>query len=204
MNLPAGALAGGVAGGAGDPPEVVPERRDVRRRALLRRFLVPAPLVTALAWVRFRAFVSPRAEVELTPHLALGRGTVVGSFSKLKATAGPLRIGARVEIATGAFVTSGAAGIEIADDVLIGPNVAIVGVNYRYDRLDVPIREQGTVSQGIRVGRGAWIGANATILDGAEIGDGAIVAPGSVVSGRVASGAVVQGNPARAVFVRRA
>lgn len=186
--------AGAGAGGAA---------RKASKRDLVRRFLVPRPLVTLVAWARWRAFVSPRAEVELTPHLALGRGTAIGSFSKLKATAGPLRLGARVDVATGAFITSGEGGIEIGDDCLVGPHVAIVGVNYRYDRLDLPIREQGTTSRGIRIGRNVWIGASASILDGARIGDGAIVAPGSVVSGSVPENAIVQGNPAKVVFTRR-
>jgi hypothetical protein len=37
-----------------------------------------------------------------------------------------------------------------------------------------------------------------------QIGDGAIVTPNSVVSGRVAENTVVQGNPARPIFTRRA
>jgi acetyltransferase-like isoleucine patch superfamily enzyme len=176
----------------------------MRAGTVLRRFLVPGFVVTLRAWLRFRCFVSPRAEVEITPHLKIGRGSVIGSFTKVKATDGPLAIGAHVEIATGCVLTSHTRGVEIGDDCLIGPNVSIIGNNYRYDRLDVPIRLQEKVSaKGIRVGRDVWIGAGCVLLDGADVGSGAILAPNSVVSGPVPEGAVVQGNPGKVIFTRR-
>jgi acetyltransferase-like isoleucine patch superfamily enzyme len=65
-------------------------------------------------------------------------------------------------------------------------------------------REQGTESKGpIRIGNNVWIGVGSVILDNAEIGDGVIVTPNSVVSGRIPANAIVQGNPAKTVFIRR-
>jgi acetyltransferase-like isoleucine patch superfamily enzyme len=172
--------------------------------ALLRRFLVPAPLVTAICWLRFRAFVSPRAEVELSPLLRLGAKTQIGSFTKIKATDGAVEIGARVDIATGCFVAAHTGGIQIGDDALIGPNVSLVGNTYRFDRLDVTLREQGKTSKGpIRIGRNVLLGAGCVVLDGVEIGDGAIVAPNSVVTTSLPGNVVAAGNPARPVFTRR-
>jgi acetyltransferase-like isoleucine patch superfamily enzyme len=178
--------------------------RPPRRRAsLLLRVLTPGFAVSGWAWLRFRACVSPRAEVEAGPLLTLGAGSRIGSFVKLKALDGPVRIGARVDVASGAFLSGGAGGVAIGDDCLIGPNAAVIGSNYRYDDLAVPIREQGTTSKGIRIGRDVWLGAGCCVLDGAEIGDGAIVTPCSVVSGKVPPGAVVAGNPAKVIFTRR-
>jgi acetyltransferase-like isoleucine patch superfamily enzyme len=176
----------------------------MRRGALLRRFLVPGFVVSIHAWLKFRCRVSPRAEVEITPHLRIGPGSAIGSFTKIKATDGPLTIGAHVEIATGCFITSHARGVEIGDDCLIGPNVSIVGNNYRYDRLDVPMRLQEKVSaKGIRVGRDVWIGAGCVLLDGSDIGEGSILAANSVVSGPIPERSIVQGNPGKVVFRRR-
>ena len=73
--------------------------------------------------------------------------------------------------------------VEIGDYCMISANTCIVGNNYEYNRLDIPIREQAKTSKGIRIGRDVWIGANCTILDGASIGDGCIIAPNSLVSG---------------------
>lgn len=172
--------------------------------ATLRRFAVPRFVATLYYLARYGALVSPRAEVEISRHLRFGRKSTVGSFTKIKATDGPLLIGARVDIATGCFIASHAHGIEIGDDSLIGPNVSIVGNVYRYDRLDMTFREQGKVSRkGIRIGRNVLIGAGACIVDGAEIGSGVIVAPNAVVASRVPDNAIVQGDPAKAVFHRR-
>ncbi len=68
---------------------------------IARRFLVPRFCVTAWCWWKFGAFVSPHAEVEMSPLLALGSKTQIASYTKLKASLGPLRIGERVDIAIG-------------------------------------------------------------------------------------------------------
>lgn len=171
---------------------------------LVRRFLTPGFVVTLRAYLKFHALVSPKAEVEITPHLVLGRGAVVSSFTKIKATDGPLRIGRNVEIAVGCLVSSHTAGVEIGDDCLIGPNVSIVGNNYRYDDLETPIRLQEKVSsRGIRVAANVWIGAGCCLLDGADVGSGSILTPNTVVSSRIPPNSIVQGNPAKVIFTRR-
>jgi carbonic anhydrase/acetyltransferase-like protein (isoleucine patch superfamily) len=176
----------------------------MRAGTVLRRFLVPGFVVSIQGWLRFRCLLSPRAEVEITPHLRIGKGSIVGSFSKVKASDGPLVIGSHVEIANGCVITSHTAGVAIGDDCLIGPNTSIIGNNYRYDRLDVPIRLQEKVSaKGIRVGRDVWIGAGCILLDGADVGDGSILSPGAVVSGAVPAHSIVQGNPGKVIFTRR-
>lgn len=175
----------------------------MRPSQIAARFGMPRSVVSLIYWLRWRARVSPRAEVELTSNITFGPGCVVSSFCKIKASEGPLSIGRDVEIATHCFVAAEAGGIEIGDDTMIGPFVTIVGNDYRYDRLDIPIRKQPKVSKGIRIGKGVWIGAGAVVLDGADIGDNAIVTPASVVSRRVPENAVVQGNPAVPIFTRR-
>lgn len=171
---------------------------------VVRRFLIPGFVTTLRAYLKYGCMVSPRAEVEITPHLEIGRKSIVSSFTKLKATDGPLEIGSNVEISNGCVITSHHAGTRIGDDCLIGPNVAIIGSNYRYDRLDVPIRLQEKVSpQGIRIGDNVWLGAGCVILDGADIGSGTIVTPNSVVSHPLPENCIAQGNPAKVIFTRR-
>lgn len=172
--------------------------------ALLRRFLLPPPAVSLLYFFRFGALVSPRAEIDYSPWVVLGRKTRIGSFSKIKASDGPLRIGARVDIATGCFITSHSQGIAIGDDTLIGPHVCIICSHYRFDRLDQTFREQGAASdKGVTIGCNVMIGAGACLLEGADIGDGVIVAPHSVVTSRIPANTIVKGDPARVVFQRR-
>lgn len=170
---------------------------------VFRRFLVPAWYVTLRCFFRFRAFASPRAEVEFSDQLRLGRGTVIGSFSKVKAEQGVLTTGRGVRIANGCFLDAHAGGLTIGDRALIGANCVISAVAYKFSAIGVPLDEQGQTSKGITIGSNVFIGSNSVILDGSQLGNDVIVSPGSVVSGRVPSGTVISGNPARVVFKRR-
>jgi len=120
----------------------------------------------------------------------------------MKTADGVVRTGRECGFATGCFVAPGSGGIEFGDHVVCGPNVAIIGVNYRYAALEVPFDQQGISSLGVRIGRNVWIGANSTILDGSVIGDNTIVVANSLVNRRFPPNVIVQGNPAKVVSRR--
>ncbi|HWM92291.1 MAG TPA: acyltransferase [Thermoanaerobaculia bacterium] len=148
--------------------------------------------------------ISPKAEVEITKNLSIGRESIISSFTKVKSSDGPLKIGRNVEISNGCVISSFTAGTFIGNDCLVGPNCSIIGNNYHYDRLDVPVRLQGKFSaKGIRIGDDVWLGSGCVILDGADIGSGSILTPNSVVSGRIPERSIVQGNPGKVIFTRR-
>lgn len=172
-------------------------------RKIFRRFLVPRRLASGYWYLRHGARVSPRAEVELSPDLTLGRGVVVGSFTKIKAADGSLVIGARTHIAVHVSISAGHGGVAIGEDCLIGPGVRILATGYDYTRMDVPMARQKGNSRGIRIGRDVWLGAGVVVLDGAVIGPHSVLTPNAVVRGDVPAGAVCEGNPARVVFQRR-
>ena len=169
---------------------------------ILRRFLVPSFVVTAVYLLKHKCKVSPKAEVELNALLKMGRGTVVSSFSKINAN-GPMNIGANVSIGSNCFLSSDAGGVNIGEYSMIGSNACIIGNNYLYDKLDTPICLQEKTSKGIDIGDNVWIGSGCMILDGARIGSGAIITPNSVVSAKIPENAIVQGNPAKVIFTRR-
>ena len=171
---------------------------------VVRRFLMPGFVVTLWGYLKYRCMISPKAEVEITSQLSIGPGSIISSFTKIKSADGPLKIGRNVEISNGCVISSFTAGTFIGDDCLVGPNCSIIGNNYHYDRLDVPIRLQGKFSsKGIRIGNNVWLGSGCVILDGADIGTGSILTPNSVVSGRIPENSIVQGNPGKVIFTRR-
>jgi acetyltransferase-like isoleucine patch superfamily enzyme len=151
---------------------------------------------------RHRAVVSRKAEVDLASSTSWGPGCVVSAFTKMKIS-GPFVMGRRVQIATGCSIGVGKAGLTVGDDVLVSPNCTIVTGHYRFERLGVPLTEQGTESRSVRIGHRVWIGANSVVLAGAEIGDDVIVSAGSVVTGKIPSNSIVLGNPAKVIFTRR-
>lgn len=169
---------------------------------IARRFLVPSVVVSLYAFLRWRSGISTRAEVELSSNLRLGRRNTVSSFTKIKVTDGPLVTGDDCGFGTCCFISAGAGGIVMGDHVICGPNVVVVASNYRYEKLGVPLDEQGQTSLGIRIGSNVWIGAGSVILDGAEIGDNSIVVAASLVNRRFPANAIIQGNPAKVIMQR--
>jgi acetyltransferase-like isoleucine patch superfamily enzyme len=98
-----------------------------------------------------------------------------------------VRVGDRVTIKCGVQLWD---GVEIEDDVFIGPNATFTNDPLPRSRAwrDAPVRTL--------VRKGASIGANATLLPGITIGREAVVGAGAVVTRDVPAGAIVQGNPA--------
>lgn len=175
----------------------------MQTRKTIQRFLIPSPVITVIYWFEFKCLISMRAEVELSPLLTIGKGTQIGSFCKVKATDGPLKIGSNVSIGANSFLSSGAAGVEIGDHSMFGPNVTVVGNSYRHDRLDIPMCMQEKTSEGIRIGKDVWLGAGSIIMDGVTVGEGAIVGAGSIVTKDVPEFHVVAGVPAKFLKDRR-
>jgi len=175
----------------------------MRVTKVARRFLVPSSIVSLIYGLKYGCLISHRAEVELTRNLTIGKRTQIGSFTKIKASDGKLDIGEDCFIGNNCFITADAGGVAIGAYSMISASVSIIGNNYRYDDVSIPVSKQEKTSKGIRIGEDVWIGASCVILDGADIGAHCIVAPGSVVSGVIPAKSVVQGNPAVAVFERR-
>lgn len=104
------------------------------------------------------------------------------------------------QVGAGAFI---AAGAVLGCDAVLGRGVIVntgavvdhdcqIGVN---SHIATGARLAGSVTVGAHV----LIGAGAVVRQGIAIGDGAIVGAGAVVIRDVAAGAVVVGNPARAI-----
>lgn len=176
---------------------------DIKHKMfLIKRFLIPAIFVNFYYFVKYSAKISPRAEVELSNNLKFGPGCTVSSFTKIKANQGPVVMGARCGFATGCFISSGEKGIKIGDDFMCGPNAVITASNYLYDRVDVPLEQQGHVSKGVRIGNNVWLGAGSVVLDGTVIGDNTIVVANSMLNRRYPANSILQGNPAKVILRR--
>lgn len=178
------------------------QKNKSKIKKLIRRFLVPQVVTCFYYLIKYRAKISFRAEVELSPNLVMGRGCTISSFSKFKASDGPLELGRRCGFATGCFISTGEKGIIIGDNLVCGPNVVITASNYIHDRLDVHIEDQGHTSKGVRIGNNVWIGANSVILDGSVLGDNTIVVANSMVNRRYPANAIIQGSPAKVILKR--
>lgn len=121
-------------------------------------------------------------------------GAVIGAGSSLGQgcfVAGGAVIGCRVRVQNNVSVY---AGVEIEDDVFVGP--CAVFTNVRNPRAEISRRDEYARTV---VRNGATIGANATLLPGVVLGAYAFVGAGAVVTRDVHPFELVVGTPARAI-----
>ncbi|MEX2785004.1 DapH/DapD/GlmU-related protein [Streptococcus sp. H49] len=84
-------------------------------------------------------------------------------------------------------------GITIEDNVMIGPEAALITANHDFQNLDV------LQFKPIHIKKGAWIGARSIILPGVTVGEGSVVASGAVVTKDVPAKTIVGGSPAKKI-----
>ena len=87
-------------------------------------------------------------------------------------------------------------GLEIGDDVMIGPNVSLITSGHP---VEPSRRRDGVIAKPIVIERNVWIGAGATIIGGVTIGENAVVAAAAVVTRNVPPNTLVGGNPAKII-----
>lgn len=87
-------------------------------------------------------------------------------------------------------------GIDIGDDVMIGPNVSLITSGHPIEPSE---RRAAVIAKPIVIERNVWIAAGVTIIGGVTVGENSVVAAGSIVTKSVPSNALVGGNPARVI-----
>ncbi|MES2661638.1 MAG: acyltransferase [Verrucomicrobiota bacterium] len=115
--------------------------------------------------------------------IRIGEGTHVQPGCHIHAHLTEIRIGEKVEIASGCGLFCYDHGIE--------PGIPI---------MDQPLKSKG----GIVIGDGAWLGYRVTVLQGVTIGAGAVIAAGSVVVRDIPDNAIAGGVPAKVIKYRTA
>jgi acetyltransferase-like isoleucine patch superfamily enzyme len=101
-----------------------------------------------------------------------------------------VRIGERVLIQTGVYVTAGSV---VEDDVFLGPGVLTTNDN------TMGRHPGGAPLQGPTFRRACRVGGGVVLVPGVEIGAEAFVAAGAVVTRDVGAREMVMGAPARVV-----
>lgn len=109
--------------------------------------------------------------------------------------------GADIRIGRNVFVNQNCTfydlgGLDIADDVMIGPNVSLITSGHP---LEPSRRRAGVTAKPIILEKNVWIAAGAIVIGGVTVGENSVVAAGAVVTKDVAPNTFVAGNPARVV-----
>jgi maltose O-acetyltransferase len=95
-------------------------------------------------------------------------------------------------------------GTTIGENVMMGPECHIYTINHIFKRIEIPMITQGlnTVDP-VYISDDVWIGARVIILPGVTVEKGAIIGAGAVVTKDVPEYAVVGGNPAKVIRLRK-
>ena len=147
--------------------------------------------------------ISKLASIEVSSRgtdTIVGELSVIDDFVKIKHVGGKgsIRIGKKSYINSGTVLYSGN-GIDIGNNVLIGPNCSITPVNHEFKEKSIPIYKQGFKKSkgGIIIEDDVWIGANVVILDGAIIRKGSIVGANSLVNSEIEEYSINYGIPCK-------
>lgn len=139
--------------------------------------------------------------------ISMGNGVVL--FDNTRLVVGDVSLAGKsyINLSDGVIVNvgcylSGEGGLDIENEVLIGPHVRIFSAGHTVHGQHDSIRQNPINYGKTTIKKGAWIGGGATVLQGVSIGEGAVIGAGSVVTKDVPAFAVVVGNPAKVVHYR--
>lgn len=159
-------------------------------------------------------FLGQAIKIDTTTHI--GRKTTIRIFPK---DGSRIRIGANCWIENDAKLTTyrgnivlgnntsvndftvirGGGNVTIGNNVRIGPHCTIAGIDHKFDRVNVPIGEQGVILHEIVIEDDVWIGANCCIIAPVTIKKGSVIGAGSVVTKSIPEYSIAVGNPARVI-----
>lgn len=88
---------------------------------------------------------------------------------------------------------------------MMGPNCFMLESTHLYDRVDIPMREQGRKKyrDKVIIGDDVWIGRDVLILGSKEIKTGSIIGVRCVLTKNFPEYSIVGGNPAKLIRSRK-
>lgn len=94
--------------------------------------------------------------------------------------------------------------IVIGENVMMGPNCYIFGANHAFDRVDIPIIEQGfDAPKTTIIENDVWIGRGVVFTPGRRVALGTVVAAGCVLTKDFPAYSIVGGNPSALIRFRK-
>lgn len=159
-------------------------------------------------WIRLLQFIfikkgkgsviykSVRKDIVPFNKFEMGNYSVVEDFCTLNNSVGNIIIGNNSRIGLANTIIG---PVEIGNNVNLGQNVILSGLNHNYDNIELNIDEQGITKKLITIQNNVLIGANSVILAGVTIGTHSYIGAGSIVTKSVEPYTLVAGNPARAI-----
>ena len=139
---------------------------------------------------------------DITPFhpFVIGKRSVIEDFACINNAVGEIQIGDDSRIGLHNTIIG---PVHIGNQVNLAQGVVVSGLNHNFADTETPISEQGVSTAQITISDDVWIGANSIILKGVTVGTGSVIAAGAAVTKDVPPYAIVGGNPARILKMRR-
>jgi acetyltransferase-like isoleucine patch superfamily enzyme len=134
--------------------------------------------------------------------ITLGSGVFVGRNTILSCKNGDIIVDDHANLGFNCEIFS-ASRVRVGKSVLMAAYTYLVGGDHLYDRVDIPVLEQGRTARGIEVDDHAWLGAHVVVTDGSRVGRDAIIGAGAVVVGDIPEFSIATGIPAKVMRDRR-
>lgn len=134
--------------------------------------------------------------------IVVGRGVFVGRNTILSCKNGDIFVDDEANLGFNCEIFS-ASRVRVGKKVLMAAYTYLVGGDHLYDRVDIPVLDQGRTARGIEVDDHVWLGTHVVVTDGSRVGRDAIIGAGAVVVGEVPEFAIATGIPAKVVRDRR-
>jgi len=134
--------------------------------------------------------------------ILIGSGVFVGRNTILSCKNGDIIVDDDANLGFNCEIFS-ASRVRVGKSVLMAAYTYLVGGDHLYDRVDIPVLEQGRTARGIDVADNVWLGTHVVVADGSRIGRDAIIGAGAVVIGDIPEFSIAAGIPAKVIRDRR-
>ncbi len=135
-------------------------------------------------------------------RIVIGSGVFVGRNTILSCKNGDIIVEDHANIGFNCEIFS-ASRVRVGKNILMAAYTYLVGGDHLYDRVDIPVLQQGRTARGIDVDDNVWLGTHVVVTDGARVGRDAIIGAGAVVVGEIPAFAIATGIPAKVIRDRR-
>jgi acetyltransferase-like isoleucine patch superfamily enzyme len=134
--------------------------------------------------------------------IIIGSGVFVGRNTILSCKNGDIVVDDNANLGFNCEIFS-ASRVRVGKSVLMAAYTYLVGGDHLYDRVDIPVLEQGRTARGIEVEDNVWLGTHVVVTDGSRVGRDAIIGAGAVVVGEIPEFSIAAGIPAKVMRDRR-
>jgi acetyltransferase-like isoleucine patch superfamily enzyme len=134
--------------------------------------------------------------------ITIGNGVFIGRNTILSCKNGDIIVDDEANLGFNCEIFS-ASRVRVGRKVLMAAYTYLVGGDHLYDRVDIPVLDQGRTARGIEVDDHVWLGTHVVVTDGSRVGRDAIIGAGAVVVGTIPEYAIAAGIPAKVLRDRR-